>query len=475
MVAIKWNFFELISFTSNDVSESIHHQFAKLNYRIVVRDTNEWLEGLAGINNNVSLIILGNLIPQKLKVILSTRARAPCLAIFDCPQSQWDQDIVNSVDDFCGWPCEQQELILRLERLRSKLGENVSKDTINNNEKEWIKLNLVGSCPAFIKLKSLIQKIARYDAPVLIEGKTGTGKEVTARAIHYFGSRSGNPFIPINCGALPDSLVENELFGHEKGAFTDARQRQLGLIAQANGGTLFLDEIESLTPKGQVALLRFTEDKSYKPLGSQDTKTADIRLISASNTSLHELVRKGEFREDLLFRLNVVKILIPSLRDRSSDIADLAEFFLQRFRKLYQSPDKRFDPETFSWMERHNWPGNIREFENYIHRAFLLADDNLLHPCEIDETNVSLTDRRKIPDRRKRFDLDQSFNDAKQQTINQFEQCFITKLLERTHGNASQAAKLAHKERRSFGKLLKNTAWIKINLEPTKFSEIIYL
>ena len=434
MVENKANSFELISFTSNDVTKSIYHQFSELNYQIVVRDANEWMEDLTGVHDSVSLIILDNFIPQNLQVVLSKRTRVPCLAIFNSPQSQWDQEILNSADDFCGWPCEQQELILRMERLRLKLGDNVSKGTINSNEKEWIKLNLIGSCPAFIKLKSLIQKIARCDAPILIEGETGTGKEVTARAIHYFGSRSGNPFIPINCGALPDSLVENELFGHEKGAFTDAKQRQLGLIAQANGGTLFLDEIESLSPKGQVALLRFTEDQCYKPLGSQETKTANIRLISASNTSLQELVRKGEFREDLLFRLNVVRIPMPALRERSSDIADLAEFFLQRFRNLYQLPDKEFDPETFSWMQRHNWPGNIREFENYIHRAFLLADGNILHPYEIDETSAPLTDRRKVPDRRKRFDPDQSFHDAKQRTINQFEQCYLSDILERTRG-----------------------------------------
>ena len=455
MVENKANSFELISFTSNDVTKSIHHQFSKLNYQIVVRDANEWMEDLTGVHDSVSLIILDNFIPQNLQVVLSKRTRAPCLAIFDCSQSQWDQDIVNSVDDFCGWPCEQQELILRLERLRSKLGENVSKDTINNNEKEWININLIGSCPAFIKLKSLIQKIAQCDVPILIEGETGAGKEVVARAIHYLGNRRDYPFIPVNCGGLPDSLIENELFGHEKGAYTDAKNRQIGLVTQAEGGTLFLDEIESLSPKGQVSLLRFAEDQKYKPLGSTESKKVDIRIIAASNTPLDNQTKQGYFREDLLFRLNVIRLEIPPLRERGSDIEYLANQFLNNFRKKYNQYDKCFHSDAISWLKEYRWPGNVRELENYVEREFIMADGQFIGKPNESKSEHANTNRRKIADRRRNVIYDVPFNEAKKRVIEQFEQCYVTKLLTQNNGSVTMAAELAGKERSAFGKLLK--------------------
>jgi transcriptional regulator with GAF, ATPase, and Fis domain len=187
--------------------------------------------------------------------------------------------------------------------------------------------NLIGLSPAFRDMVGLVQRIAQTDAPVLIEGETGTGKEVAARAIHYSGSRRDRPFVPVNCGAIPENLIENELFGHVRGAYTDAREPQPGLIALANGGTLFLDEVETLCPKGQVALLRFLQDLNYRPLGSRREESADVRVIAATNIDLSELVHAKQFRMDLYYRLQILFLRMPPLRERTGDAALLAEHF----------------------------------------------------------------------------------------------------------------------------------------------------
>jgi transcriptional regulator with PAS, ATPase and Fis domain len=174
---------------------------------------------------------------------------------------------------------------------------------------------MIGQCPQFLKTVRLIEKISRCDVPVLIEGETGTGKELAARAIHYNSVRRDHPFVPVNCGAIPDALFENELFGHQQGAYTDARQAQVGLIANANGGTLFLDEVDTLTPKAQVTLLRFLQDQQYRPLGSQSACLADVRMIAASNVNLCDLTEAGAFRSDLLFRLKIMYLVLPPLRE----------------------------------------------------------------------------------------------------------------------------------------------------------------
>src|SRR6185436_2379407 len=203
---------------------------------------------------------------------------------------------------------------------------------------------MLGRSVAFRIATAMIEKMSAFDAPVVIEGETGTGKELAARAIHYRGARAAGPFVPVNCGALPDTLVENELFGHARGAFTDARDARQGVIAQAQGGTLFLDEVEALSHKAQVALLRFLEDFEYRPLGGGEVRTADVRIIAAGNTDLGAAAKAGAFRQDLLFRLNVLPVDLPPLRVRGRDIVCLAEMFLQRFADQYGRAPKRLHP-----------------------------------------------------------------------------------------------------------------------------------
>jgi DNA-binding NtrC family response regulator len=318
----------------------------------------------------------------------------------------------------------------------------------------WKNLNLIGQSPIFLDTLAFIKKASACNAPVLIEGETGCGKEVTARAIHYLGCRKDFPFIPMNCGAIPDQLIENELFGHEKGAYTDAKQSQVGLTEQADGGTLFLDEIEALSTKGQVTLLRFIEDNVIKPLGAIKCRKVNVRIIAASNVCLSELVAEGLFRQDLLFRLNLLHLNLPPLRKRKSDIQPLAEHFMQ----------KRFHPDALAWMDDYQWPGNVRELENFVHRSFLLSEHpEIIQPVIIQE-NVQSSSRRKLFERRQKFKFDASFGEAKDHAMAHFEHRYLTFLISGSNGNVTRAADTAQKERRSLGKLLK-----KHDINPGKY------
>lgn len=311
-------------------------------------------------------------------------------------------------------------------------------------------VNMVGVSPAFHRLESLMGRIADCDAPVLIEGETGTGKELAARSIHYLSARSGMPFVPVNCGAIPDSLVENELFGHRRGAYTGASECHRGLVAQAGGGTLFLDEIDALSPKGQVTLLRFMQDQEYRPLGSAQSENANVRIIAASNADLLKLADLGNFRSDLLFRLRVLSVEVPPLRARHGDVEVLASHYLRQFSQKYGKPMKSLDRDTLAWMNGYAWPGNVRELEHLIHREFLLSDDVVLSiPRKGGDE-----DRRRGPDRRS-MDVGVDFGAAKAQVVAEFERKFLRELLVRTQGNVTQAAKLVGKERRALGKLIK--------------------
>ncbi len=345
------------------------------------------------------------------------------------------------------WPCDADEFKTKLKRVRRLVSLDYQLE-----QALILKLNLIGESETFQKVIADISKYSKCDASVLMLGETGTGKEKIARAIHYLGVDDGKPFVAVNCGALPDSLVENELFGHVKGAYTDARQPQRGLIEQAEGGTLFLDEIEALSHKGQVALLRFLQDYEYRPLGSQHTKKARLRLITASNEPLEHLVSERFFRKDLFYRINILSLELPPLRERGGDVLLLAEHFMDKYRETYQQHDKYLDPDTLAWMMRHDWPGNVRELENLILREFLLADSARV---SIEPSDGTLGERRKNSlDRRYRHLYSHNFQDAKSVVVDEFERTYLQHVLTDAKGNISQAARQAGKERRSFSKLL---------------------
>lgn len=308
---------------------------------------------------------------------------------------------------------------------------------------------MIGRSISFLGMTRLVGKVAACDAPVLVEGETGTGKELVARAIHYLSARRENPFIPVNCGAIPDTLVESELFGHQKGAFTDAKTPQPGLVCLAKGGTLFLDEVDALTPKGQVTLLRFLQDQEYRPLGSGDLRKGDVRVITASNADLSQLACTGAFRLDLLFRLRILYLRLDPLRDRQGDVALLAQHFLAVCEERFHQGRKTLHPETQAWMERHSWPGNVRELEHFIYREYLLADGAVIR-AEIPESP-----QEAASDDLEACLREPNYRQAKAQAMANFERTYLARLLDLAEGNVSLAARLAGKERRSLGKLLK--------------------
>ena len=334
--------------------------------------------------------------------------------------------------------------------LVSEQADHIAEDSIMA---DFISLNMVGRSLPFVDVLKKIKKIANYDATVLIEGETGTGKEMASRAIHYLSNRHDYPFIPVNCGIIPDNLILNELFGHEKGAYTDAKNPQTGLVAQAEGGTLFLDEIETLSIKGQVTLLRFLQDQRFRPLGSIRPKKANVRIIAATNTNLSALVEQDRFRQDLLYRLNIVSILLPPLRDRSYDIELLAEYFMNKFRKQYKMNDKYLHPNTIDWMRHYGWPGNVRELENTIHREFLLSEGSTII-IKDDNTQPEMNKENLIEMKPNNFSHF-TFHEAKNLVADEFEKKYLHWLMTESHGNVTVAAKLAGKERRALGKLLK--------------------
>ena len=240
---------------------------------------------------------------------------------------------------------------------------------------------IVGTAPAMQAVYRMVRLVAPYPANVLLVGETGTGKEVIAKSIHKLSTRRDGPYIRVNCGALPETLLESELFGHVKGAFTGAIENKAGRFEAAHGGSIFLDEINSMSAKLQVKLLRVLQEREFERVGESRTIRVDVRVIAATNATLEDLVERGEFREDLYYRLNVVPVVLPPLRDRRDDIPTLAKFFLKRYadgNRLPRVPD--IGPEVLAALQAHDWPGNVRELENAIERLVVLSGDGPLLP-----------------------------------------------------------------------------------------------
>jgi DNA-binding NtrC family response regulator len=315
---------------------------------------------------------------------------------------------------------------------------------------------LIGNSPAFARVLELVERMARYEAPVLIQGETGTGKELAARAIHYRSARGRGPFVPVNCGALPETLIESELYGCARGAFTDARQDRSGLIAAAEGGTLFLDELDSLPLRAQVSLLRFLQDQTYRLVGGSRQLHGDVRVIAAASPRLHELLARGAFRDDLAFRLNVLLLEMPPLRDRPGDARLLAEHFVDRHACQYGVPRRRPDAQTLSWMASYTWPGNVRELDNLVQRALLLSDGDVLSLAPLAMPAVPGGARAQgwsassLDDAAAEGSLCR-FNEARDQAMACFERQYLQKVMRLAGGNVTQAAQMAGKERRCLG------------------------
>jgi DNA-binding NtrC family response regulator len=369
-------------------------------------------------------------------------AAAPLIAVVQDGDEELLRLAVEAADDFLFAPVRAIELRHRVERLLT--GPRHDLEAVRRQLSQELGLNrLVGRDAAFIKAIRLVPRLAQTDATVLITGETGTGKELCAAAIHHLSPRRDSPFIPVNCGAVPDLLFENELFGHRRGAFTDASRDQKGLVALADGGTLFLDEIDALSASAQTKLLRFLEERTFRPLGEERVARANVRIVAATNRNLDACVRNGQLREDLYFRLNILRIHLPPLRERPADIGLLAQNLLDECRSRSQVCAKRFSASSLRWLAEHHWPGNIRELLNVVHRAALECEGDTILPEHID-LPIPASSPASL-----------AFRAARAAAVAAFERQYVQDALRRHEGNVTRAAREAGQDRRAFGRVIK--------------------
>jgi DNA-binding NtrC family response regulator len=345
------------------------------------------------------------------------------------------------VADFLLPPLRASEVLPRLKR-QARVSPEAS--ALVERLKQDIGLKqIIGESPQFLEKVRCVPRFARCDATVLISGESGTGKELFARAIHYLSPRADRPFVPVNCGALPENLVESEIFGHKRGAFTGAASDRAGLIREAEGGTLFLDEIDCLTPQAQVKLLRFLQDGEYRSVGSEQIRHANIRVIAAANADFNQILATGKFREDLFYRLSVLTLAVPPLRERPGDILLLTRDFLEKQAAIMNSRRKNISLAALNRLLVHPWPGNVRELQNVLMRAMVLSDR-----YEIELSDLNLPEEGQAVE-------DQSFQTMKSRVVWRFEHDFLTSVLHAHRGNITRAAHAAKKNRRAFWQLLR--------------------
>ncbi len=336
---------------------------------------------------------------------------------------------------------------------------------------------MVGLCPQMREVNRIIAGVAKADSTILVLGESGTGKELVARAIHQRSRRAGKPLVTVNCAAIPQELVESELFGHTRGAFTSAVTARAGLFEAANGGTLFLDEIGDLPLSAQVKLLRTLESGEVKPVGSDTVKHVDVRVIAATNANLRALIAAGSFRQDLFYRLNVIAVHLPPLREREDDVLRLAQHFLQKYSELAGRPTPRLAPDAVLCLTHYDWPGNVRELEHAIERALVLDDGDVISasslPPEIASRaqksairhgdvwgeNVSSTSppAQSITEAVSAMSLhDLAYAEAKKRVLSEFTEAYVASLLRITGGNMSEAARRSGLDRSNFRRLVRS-------------------
>ncbi|HEX8712526.1 MAG TPA: sigma-54 dependent transcriptional regulator [Terracidiphilus sp.] len=373
----------------------------------------------------------------------------PVFAILPPDDSAIAHEAMDTVDDFLLWPLRPGELHRRIARLLGPRSRDLREiETMLTAE---IGLGqLIGRDPAFLKIIEQIGRFGANDAPVLFTGETGTGKELCARVIHLLSTRHLGPFIPVDCGALPDHLFENELFGHARGAFTDARTDQKGLVALAEHGTLFLDEVDSLSLTAQSKVLRLLQEHTYRALGSDQFRHADVRILAATNRNLQELVEQKAFRSDLFFRINVLRVRLPALRERPIDIPLLSRHFIQEICRGAGVPRKMISQAAACKMLQYEWPGNIRELYNILQRAVLCSPGPQIAAAAIDLGGSPESQIDPISGT-----THEKFRSAKLHAIQCFERDYVRQMMNKHAGNVTRAALEAGKDRRAFGRLAK--------------------
>jgi len=401
----------------------------------------------------VFLSLSRDLLTRAADLLKSVRVKAPEVPIIlaidgGCQPESILELLMHGASDFVTPPLTAVDVVPRVWRL---LKQTRQQERPAHRLKQKLGLNrLIGESSAFANEVKKFPKVARCDANVLLLGETGTGKEMCARAIHYLSPRADKPFVPVNCGAIPVELVENELFGHEREAFTGAASSRFGLIQEAAGGTLFMDEIDCLPLIAQVKLLRFLQEKEYRPLGSMKPRQADLRVIAATNTDIEEAVKNGKVRPDLYYRLNVISLVLPPLRDRREDIPLLARHFLIKYRDEFDRRISGFSEPAMQMLLAHEWPGNVRELEHVVERAIVMSEGEI-----IDGEAICLPQPASSAS-------GPSFQEMKGKMVAQFERNYLNHVLRLHHGNISRAALAAQKDPRALRQLIRKH---KINVE----------
>ncbi len=311
--------------------------------------------------------------------------------------------------------------------------------------------DIIGSSPPMLEVYRMIDSVSHSSSTVLIQGESGTGKELVARAIHSRGPRKDKSFIPVNCSAIPESLVESELFGHLKGSFTGAVATRTGLFEAADKGTILLDEVGELPLHVQVKLLRTLQEGEVKPVGASESTKVDVRVIAATNVNLHKAMSEGVFREDLYYRLNVITIPIPPLRERIEDIPLLAYHFLRKYALRSGRDIRRISLEAMRSLRSYTWPGNVRELENAIERSVVMVKGDVIMPSDLPHSLSNVDDT--VISKNMLYDL--PFAEAKKRIIDRFERDYIMEILRRADGNVSEAARQASLDRSNFRRIAK--------------------
>ena len=413
-----------------------------------------WIEGPSSCDLAV-LPVASERIALAMTTIAQLRAAVPaCNIIVVCEglcSTQITALLGAGAFDFVSSPYRDTELCTRVQRAAGLL---VHSDF---NESEVISIarahQLIGSSASFLKQLSALPIIANCDASVLILGETGTGKEIFARAVHYLSPRTSRPLVAVNCGAIPTELMESELFGCVRGAYTSANVARNGLVREAEGGTLFLDEVDALPLGAQTKLLRFLQEKEYRPVGSSTNCRADVRVIAASNHQLAVMVERGTFRSDLYFRLNVLNFTLPPLRERRDDIPELARHFIEHDCHARRRPVPSLTAQALRKLAFYDWPGNVRELHNVIERAVLFCQGAFIGADDL-----------QMPVDTPADDNVESFRVAKARTVEAFEKSYIERLLILNAGNITRAALDAKKNRRAFFELMR-----KHDITPERF------
>ena len=435
-----------------------------------VDDAKDGLEGLSLFKTNTYDAILTDVkMPQMggLEVLREVRKLDPLMPVILITAFASIDDVIIAMREgaynYIKKPFENEEVILQVKkaieerRLHSQIA--YLRDEIDRN---YPFKSIIGHSSAMESVFELIRRVAPSKSTVLVTGESGTGKELVARAIHDNSPRRDKPMVKVNCVAIPDTLLESELFGHVKGAFTDASYTKPGKFELADGGTIFLDEIGDMSLALQGKILRVLQEREYEPVGGTGVKKVDVRIIAATNRPLKQQVREGKFREDLYFRLNVVPIQLPALRQRKEDIPELTQYFIGKYSQICGKEIQSISPEATIWLRQYDYPGNVRELENLIERAVVLCMGNALELGDF-QFNIS---RPSMSTLEKDSFVHLPFREAKRIVLENFEKQFIISALIKSRGNVSQAAKLVDMDRNNFKDKLQQ-----YEIRPTDYTE----